>query len=434
MHSLSSDGRPQHLVVGGGLAGLVSGLTLARAGRSVTVLEASSELGGRARSQLHEGLVFNLGPHALYENGPGGRALAALGIPLVGGAPALSGSLALLRGALFRLPAGPWSILGARELSFAERLELGRVFAAASAARPEALIGQALSAWIAQRCKRPGSRAYAEAFFRLTTYDAAPETACAGAALASLQSAIRDRVLYFDQGWGALVRALAEALTAAGGRIRTAAPVRALTPKGLSLAGGEELPAAGVVLAAPPRVALELIGADRAPGLAAAIAALEPLRMACLDLGLRRSPVPERGFVLGIDRPLYYSNHSLAAKLGEDGEVVHVGRYLRPDEKLDPAAVEAELEAFVDRVQPGWREELCFRRFLPELVVVRDRARADRGGLAGRVAVAVEGHPELALAGDWVGDQGSLADAAILSGLAAARSLLAAAKAPERAA
>ena len=56
--------RQDSVVVGGGLAGLVSALVLARAGRSVTLIEAAEDIGGRARCQEHQGLIFNLGPGA----------------------------------------------------------------------------------------------------------------------------------------------------------------------------------------------------------------------------------------------------------------------------------------------------------------------------------------------------------------------------------
>jgi phytoene dehydrogenase-like protein len=43
------------IVVGGGIAGLMCAAKLANAGRSVTVLEASATLGGRAGTREEEG-------------------------------------------------------------------------------------------------------------------------------------------------------------------------------------------------------------------------------------------------------------------------------------------------------------------------------------------------------------------------------------------
>src|SRR5688572_14207897 len=60
---------PPVTVVGGGLAGLVAAITAAEAGSSVDLHEAHPMLGGRARSTQGP-FVANLGPHALYCDGP----------------------------------------------------------------------------------------------------------------------------------------------------------------------------------------------------------------------------------------------------------------------------------------------------------------------------------------------------------------------------
>ena len=48
-------------------------------GRSVTVIERSSELGGRARTSLANGFYLNQGPQAVYSAGPGVRVIRELG-------------------------------------------------------------------------------------------------------------------------------------------------------------------------------------------------------------------------------------------------------------------------------------------------------------------------------------------------------------------
>ena len=60
------------MVVGGGLAGLAAATTAARQGRRVTLLEARSEAGGRARTTTQDDFLLNEGPHALYLQGEGG--------------------------------------------------------------------------------------------------------------------------------------------------------------------------------------------------------------------------------------------------------------------------------------------------------------------------------------------------------------------------
>lgn len=53
-------------IIGGGLAGLTASIYLAREGEKVVVLEKSSRFGGRAITTNKNGVLMNLGAHALY--------------------------------------------------------------------------------------------------------------------------------------------------------------------------------------------------------------------------------------------------------------------------------------------------------------------------------------------------------------------------------
>jgi hypothetical protein len=79
----------------------------------------------------------------------------------------------------------------------------------------------------------------------------------------------------------------------------------------------------------------------------------------------------------------------------------------------------------LDLVQPGWRDVLDDRRFLPKMVVAHAVPTAAMAGLAGRPAPAVPEIPRLYVAGDWVGAEGMLADASFASAHEAAERALA---------
>lgn len=68
---------PEVIVIGGGLAGLGSALALSEQGWSVTVLEASERLGGRASSWIDEktGDAIPIGPHIFLSEYPNLRAM-----------------------------------------------------------------------------------------------------------------------------------------------------------------------------------------------------------------------------------------------------------------------------------------------------------------------------------------------------------------------
>jgi phytoene dehydrogenase-like protein len=121
---------------------------------------------------------------------------------------------------------------------------------------------------------------------------------------------------------------------------------------------------------------------------------------------------------------LYFSVHSAVARLApEGGALVHTIHYLGNDGRA-PAAVESELEALVDRAQPGWRDEVVERRFVPDLVVSNALVLASENGLAGRPGAAVPERPGFFVAGDWVGPQGQLSDASLGSARAAAAAVV----------
>jgi hypothetical protein len=141
---------------------------------------------------------------------------------------------------------------------------------------------------------------------------------------------------------------------------------------------------------------------------------MSPVRVACLDLGLRTMPQGSARIALGLDRPLYLSAHSVVARLAPAGSaVVHLCKYL--DDAGDPASDRRELEEFADLAMPGWRREAEVVRFLPQMTVA-----AAVFGPRGRPAVDELKIPGVALAGDWVGGEAMLADAAVASALEAA--------------
>jgi len=146
-----------------------------------------------------------------------------------------------------------------------------------------------------------------------------------------------------------------------------------------------------------------------------------PIHAACLDVALRTLPNAEHLFAIGVDRPIYYSVHTRSARLApEGGSVIQLAKYLSASSK-DPANdVRDELEGVLDWLQPGWRDVLVAKRLLPRMVVSNAVVTSAQGGTAGRPGPAVPEHPNLFVAGDWVGPFGMLADASFASARSAA--------------
>lgn len=409
-------------VVGGGLAGLAAAAYLARGGRAVTVYERAQSLGGRAATHEEAGHFFNLGPHALYLGGEAAPVLAELGVRYTGNPPVVDGAGAILRGRLETLPGAAGSLFKTRILTLGGKFDTARILAALPRMDVSRARGLTQGEWLARGVKRPDVRDLLRALFRLTTY-ANSDAQSAEAALRQLRTAFAGGVLYVDGGWRTLVEGLRESAERAGAKIVAGTRVASIecddAVRAVRLASGERIPASGAVLAVPPETAAAL--APESAALRDFAARAVPVRAATLDLGLSRLPEPKRRFALGIDAPLYFSVHSAYAKVApEAAATIHVAKYLDPHASTDAKAVERELEGVMDLVQPGWREAVTARRFLPNLSV---SGALLTPGLA-RPGVSGAGVRGLALAGDWADGEAMLADASLGSAKRAAEAIL----------
>lgn len=408
-------------VVGGGVGGLTAAALLARAGLDVTLFETRDEVGGRARTTREEGFAFNEGPHALYREGALAGVASELDIELSGGAAPTWNVWGVVGGSLYRLPVSFRSLLWTSGLGWREKLALGRFMAGLERLEPAEHAGTPVGRWIDRRLEGGAPRAVLRALVRLTTY--CPDDGMdAGAALEQLRKASRG-TLYLDGGWQGLVDGLREAARGAGAVVETSSRVKAVhwdrDPLRVRVADGAAREARHAVLAVRPAEAARL-AEPTPPSLEEAAGSARPLRVASLDLALSGLPVPERVVALGLDAPLYLSDHAEAADLAPgNAALVHSvvylgGRTPRPDEDR------ARIEAFLDRVQPGWGDRVLGERFLPGAVVSHDTPLAETGGLAGRYGPGVEEADRLHVAGDWVGPTGMLSDAAAASARRAA--------------
>lgn len=239
--------------------------------------------------------------------------------------------------------------------------------------------------------------------------------------------------LYPDAGWQSIVDRLVAKARLAGAQLVTSAGVSSIQ----SLDGGgwrvtygsgqreSKLTACHILSTTSPQHLLELAG-DRLPDeYIERLSKLEPVKAACLDVHLKRLPLPNRVFALGTDEPVYLSVHSQWAKLvnNADEAVIHVMHY-DVEAAHDAVTMRAMLEVVLDKMQPGWRNQVISQRFMPNLTVMHARPVPELRGMMKRPPVATGVHG-LYVAGDWVGAEGLLLDASMASAEAATRSILA---------
>jgi phytoene dehydrogenase-like protein len=386
----------------------------------VTLLEKSAAPGGRATTRNRDGYLFNLGPHALYRGGHLRQTLKGVGVDVHGGVPTGNGGFALYRGRLHTLPVGLTSLLTTGLLGLGGKVELARWQSRLLAVSTAPLQRETLASWLHDNVRDEGVRHVLEMLVRVTTFTHDPDRQSAGAAIDQLQLSLKRSVLYLDGGWQTIVDGIRMAAERAGARLVTGAPAIALERKGprdveiVRLADGTAVRASAVIVAAGPADVDTLTGTRLASTLP------PPIRVATLDLALRSLPRPKATVAFGIDRPVYFSVHSSIARLAPDGgAVIHVSRYLRPNETAG-REVEEELETLTDMMQPGWRTHLVSKQYLPSLTVTHTSLTAAGGGAAGRPAAQLEAFDNVFIAGDWVGPSGQLSDGSAASAEAAA--------------
>ncbi len=374
-------------VVGGGLGGLAAAALVARSGRTVTLHEGRGRLGGRGTTDWKDGFGFNQGPHALYLAGEAHRVLRSLGIRPSGRSPSTRGAL-MVNGDLVGLaPGGPLSLLRSPLLGWADKLALGSITGRLGRLDPGELASVSVSEWVDGLSRRAVVRDIVHTVIRLATYINAPDELSAEVALTQVQLALGDGVIYLDGGWTQLVGAL------------TAVPgVRMIRDDRLV-----ELPDAPTVIVATggPHTAAPLTGTSYDVGPSADVAVL--------DVGLARPP--RHDVVLGIDPPMYLSNHGFPDGMTPGGaSSVSVAEYLT----TEAVPGRDRLRAFLAHagVDP---EAIVTERYLHRMTAVSAITTAAAGGLRGRPAGAVPDRAGVFLVGDWVGPRGHLLDAVLAS-------------------
>ncbi|WP_434381525.1 phytoene desaturase family protein [Melittangium boletus] len=309
-------------------------------------------------------------------------------------------------------------------LGAAGKVEFARVMAALPRVDAAATVGLSLARWLRENVSRDDVRDVVTMLFRAATYGVDMELLGADAALAHQQVYLERGVRYLDGGWESLVRGLDGIAEAAGVERHVSARVEevlreeaggASRVRGVRLADGTQWGAEAVVLTGGPGDVAALLPGDAVAAGWAARAL--PVKMASLDVGLSRLPRPDALLAFGVDRPWYASVHSAWARLApEGGAMVHVAKYLGPE---DRRTEEAELEDFLESLQPGWRAHVVARRFLPDLRVMHALPPVE--GLGARPPPLVAHVRGLAVVGDWVGPEGMLVDASLASAEAVAR-------------
>jgi oxygen-dependent protoporphyrinogen oxidase len=302
------DLRPDAVVVGGGVAGLVAARDLAAGGRSVLVLEGSPEVGGKLRLGTIAGVQVDVGAESMLARRPEAVGLVAeLGIDLVH--PVAGSSQLWTRGAMRPLPRTLLGVpldldqLAASAVLSDEGLERARHEKVRPLEEDDVsvadLLGSRLGPDVVDRLAEPLlGGVYAGHASNLSAYAAMPQVVALLrehgsllAAAAAVPPASEEPVFAgIAGGLGLLPRALC---VSPGVEVRTSAPVRGLSRarSGFRLTVGsartpETVDTGQVVLATPAAPTARLLE-ETAPDAAGELAAIEYASMAIVTMAVR---------------------------------------------------------------------------------------------------------------------------------------------------
>jgi phytoene dehydrogenase-like protein len=413
------DAHANVVVVGGGMAGLTAACYLARGGLEVTLFERAPYLGGRAATREADGFLFNRGGHALYTGGAASRTFEELGVVYKYGIP--KGTSVLQEGEIIPFPVDPVGLLRAGFLGAGDKLALLRFLAALGMTEPSRLAHTSVRDWLDRKVRRPRLHRLMTAFARTFTYTTALDLVSAELFVEKLQRSLRHPIHYVDGGWRVLVDGMRDAAERAGARMVGGTGVDAVEIDdgrvlGVRLRGGDLVRASSVVLATGARDAARLADGAGSPGLGRIVDGLVPVATACLDVALERLPARENPVVLDLGGPRFASAQSVYSRVAPEGSALVIAfKLLDPRHPGDPREDERDLEDLLDSAQPGWRDVLVRRQYLPRIESVGALPTAARGGFSGRPEHRVPGIEGLYLAGDWVGPEGFLVDASVAS-------------------
>jgi hypothetical protein len=379
----------QITVVGGGLAGLTAAIVCAEGGAKVRLLEAHNELGGRARS-ADGPYKANLGPHALYSDGPQWGWLAERNLLPDNVRPPLSGARFRWEGVLHRTP--PLSaipaILRLRGRKAPVDLDFRTWAASHTDERTAAMLSCAAGVFTYYHDPGELSAAFVwERTVRLFLSTPPPNT----------------MARYARGGWTALVSPLEHRVRELGVEVETGHRV-------------DSLPESPVILATELSQARTLLGGESLSGLSG--------RTVCLDLGVTH----RRGdpwIVSDLDESGWIGRYSTSDPLiAPDGhELIQSHLPMRPGESAEQTGI--RLERFLDQSVVDWRERETWRR----RQVMDSRSGAlDLPGSTWRDRPAVDRGDGVYLAGDMVAAPGLLAEVSWASALEASQLALEAVK------
>jgi 15-cis-phytoene desaturase len=424
------------VIIGGGVSGLATGAMLAKAGRSVIVLEKGNQPGGRAYAYEDKGFTLNYGPHAIYRPNTGilHEILGRIGAPSIGfGYPDAVRSYWADGDRFGSVGAKPHQVLTTKLFPLPTRARMLPLMTAIRFAKPEKLGEQTYGEWVEEHISDPRLRRFALALGTVNTYTRPAAKLSAGFLLGHLQRNMfaKDYVGYMSGGWRAMYERFIDALQSNNGSLITGAHVERLEIEHgrivAAVTPDARYEAAAFVSTLPPQDAPALAeGPSPLADELRQFADIDDVHALCMDLGFSRRLRTDLSYIFDVNEDLYYSLHSeVTPDLAPEGsQLLHAMAYLSPEEAADDRLRSARHDALVaglDRWFAGWREALVVDRTLPNVRVAT--LRQTPANRTRRLPLRSASTNNLYFAGDASDIEGNLTEICFLASVRVANEL-----------
>ncbi len=411
------------VVIGGGIAGLVASNYLSREGCKVLLLEKGSEIGGRSITNRIGDAYVNLGAHAL--NSTALPILQELNVNVIGNPPKLNIFFVFENKSTEQKIISISNLFLTSHLKLKEKFEFIRFFSKLKRIPAKSLNAISLQSFLDEKISSNNVQNIILALSRLATYSNCPEQLSAGVVIRQLQDS---KVLYVERGWQTIVDALKKQVDQLSTTIQCHAMVESVSGAQpliqVKMKDGSIHTTRTVLSTVEPARVTEMIAKSDNDTVINQFQNITPVFAACLDVVLDRLPNPKINFALGVEKPLYFVNHSNFVRLTESTEhkVIHVLKYLNPFEESVPEQVKSELENFLNLLQPGWKKHVISQRFLPKMTVANALPSLEL--MSKYPNSQINDIRGMYVAGDWVGNEGLLVNKSLESAKKASQLIL----------
>jgi len=349
------------VVVGGGVAGLSCGAILAKRGLRVLLLEAGSELGGRARSLPYKpGYTVDWGIHALRAGDAGVAAnlLNRLGTPLE--VAQLGEGRLYHAGSWQPLPTSVQALMSTELLTREEREAVGSLFAAILGAKPHELLETSVDSWLSSQGASSGIRFIFQLYAGLILIVPDLASASMGELLDIMHTILRTGKAagYPKGGWKVIIERL-RGHVEENGEIRTNTRVKSLlirngAVEGVQTAEGS-IPCERVVAALPPEDLAPLLPSQErgCKQLVRQATSIRPTAGVSIDLGLSSPVTDAPGLIVSTDPfVLGQATSNIDPSVAPPGKQLLTFYYpLPPKEVKNRRQAEAALDSLIQLIR-----------------------------------------------------------------------------------